>query len=212
MTNQTYEEWLMTYGIKSQEVELHKPELIRYTRSWSYPSNTVDPITGTPSSAVSWSIAERADKDRFFKEPGFIVGVTTTRPKVYLSKQTGSMSGFMNDVYSWLPATLRGNQEFGWRKLTTTVGPLASQAADYWVDIHDLFVYGDQYVNFSLASTDAGLVALPTAALQKRYPTQAETRSLFTDNVVKMLVRQDGIVNLGIASTTKDVTPTVNES
>jgi hypothetical protein len=84
LTDMTYEDYLQTYGLQVQAEQLHKPELIRYIRDWSYPTNTVEPTTGVPSSAVSWTVAERADKKRFFKEPGFIFGVTVCRPKVYL--------------------------------------------------------------------------------------------------------------------------------
>lgn len=210
LTNQTYEEYLMTYGVRPTPVESHRPELIRFERAWQYPSNSVDPTTGVPSSALSWSPAIRADKDRYFKEPGFVIGLTVARPKVYFSKQAGSLASCLNDVYAWLPSTLRANAEASLRKLTTTKGPLLSQAADYWVDLKDLLVYGDQFINFSLAATDAGMVALPTAALQKRYPTEAEAKALFSDAVNKYQVRQDGIVHLTIAGTIMDDTPSVN--
>jgi len=87
LTEQTYEEYLTTYGVKMPQVELHKPELIRYVRDWKYPTNTVDPTDGSAASAVVWSIAERADKRRFFTEPGFICGYSVVRPKVYRSAQ-----------------------------------------------------------------------------------------------------------------------------
>ena len=72
LTPMDYEDWLATYGIVPQAAENHRPELLRYVREWQYPSNTVDPATGVPSSAVSWAVAERADKDRFFRELGFL--------------------------------------------------------------------------------------------------------------------------------------------
>ena len=65
LTPMDYEDWLATYGIVPQAAENHRPELLRYVREWQYPSNTVDPSTGVSSSAVSWAVAERADKDRF---------------------------------------------------------------------------------------------------------------------------------------------------
>ena len=75
LTQLTYEDWLKSFGIRGVEIQKpHRPELIRYSRDWVYPSNTVDAGTGIPSSAASWSIAERADKARFFKEPGFLFG------------------------------------------------------------------------------------------------------------------------------------------
>lgn len=214
LTNQTYEEYLMTYGVRPERTELHRPELVRYVREWTYPSNTVEPTTGVPSSALSWSISERADKDRFLREPGFIFGLSVSRPKIYLSRQRGTLTSFMNNVYSWLPATLRQDINTSWRKFTPGTGPLKTdQAADYWVDFRDLFVYGEQFVNFTLgAAVGDGSLALPTTALQKRYPTEAMVNDLFVDNVndVKVYVKSDGVVNLTIAGTIRDETPSVN--
>src|SRR3546814_10510072 len=90
LTASTFEDWVKTFGVrvpKAEAEESHRPELLRYIREWSYPSNTINPADGTPSSAVSWSVAERADKDRFFSEPGFLFGCAVARPKVYFSKQ-----------------------------------------------------------------------------------------------------------------------------
>ena len=57
-TEMTYEEWLGTYGVSTQKERLNEPELIRYIREWQYPSNTVEPSTGVPSSAVSWVVTQ----------------------------------------------------------------------------------------------------------------------------------------------------------
>lgn len=76
-----------------------------------------------------------------------------------------------------------------------------------------MFVYGEQFVNYTLgAALGDGSLALPTTALQKRYPTEAMVNDLFTDNVndVKVFVKSDGVVNLTIAGTIQDETPTVN--
>lgn len=215
LTQQTYEEFLMTYGVKPDPVQENRPELVRYVREWTYPSNTINPSTGTPSSALSWSIAERADKDRYFKEPGFLFGVTVSRPKVYLSRQRGTLQSFMNNVYRWLPATLQKDMQASWASLTPAAGPLNTNQADsYWVDFRDLFIHGEQFVNFALASgaSGDGSVPLPTTAMQKRYPTETDMNNLFVDNVTaaKVYVRSDGIVNLTVASPVRDYSPTVN--
>lgn len=199
LTNQTYEEWLSTYGTRPTSVEIHKPELIRYLREWTYPSNTVVPTTGAVSSACSWAIAERADKKRYFKEPGFVFGVTIVRPKVYLNKQYGAVAAFMNDAYLWLPAILTNDWRTSMRKFSMSAGPLASQSADYWVDLRDLLLYGDQWTNQDLTSGDLNMVALPTATLQKRYAAEvADSDALFS--TADLQVRQDGVVSLQIAT------------
>ena len=214
LTDLTYEDFLKSYGVRGKAVEAvvdeHKPELLRYIRDWTYPTNTVNPATGVPASACSWATAERADKDRFFSEPGFIVGLTCARPKVYLSKQKGSAVDMLSDAFSWLPAVLADDPWTSLRQFANTAGPLAgnvTDAAGYWVDLRDLYIYGDQFVNFALTATDAGLVALPTTGLQKRYPVAADADALFVDAAGgKNLVRQDGVTQLQILSRLSDET------
>lgn len=212
MTNMDYEEWLGTYGVRMPKDEPHKPELLRFSRDWSYPTNTIDPSDGSPASAVSWAISERADKDRFFKEPGFIFGVTVARPKVYLSNQKGSAVSMLNDAFRWLPALMADHPEISLKEYisatTAGSGPLqASPTNGYWVDVRDLFIYGDQFVNFSLADTEANLFALPEADLDWKYPTETMAKSLFVDSITSdFLIRQDGVCNLNIAGTQSDQT------
>jgi hypothetical protein len=213
LTDLTYEDFLKTYGVKgaavAEIVQEYKPELIRYIRDWSYPTNTVDAVTGVPASAVSWAVAERADKDRFFSEPGFIVGLTVARPKIYLSKQKGSGVDMLSDAFSWLPAVLSDDPYTSLRQFANTAGPLAgnvTDAAGYWVDVRDLFIYGDQFVNFALTDTDVGLVALPTNALQKRYATAVDADALFVTPATKNFIRQDGVTQLQILGRLSDET------
>lgn len=209
LTQMSYEDYLQSYGVRPTTTEIHKPELVRYLREWTYPTNTVDPSDGTPSSAASWSIADRADKDRFFKEPGFLFGVAVVRPKVYLSSQIGSAVGAMNDVWSWLPSMLTNDPRASMKHFEIGTGPLPgnADANGYWFDVRDLLMYGDQFVNFDVAASDAGMVALPTTALQKRYPTEAMAKALFVDSAgTKFLVRSDGVVSLTIATQQKDTT------
>lgn len=209
LTDQTYEDFLATYGVRMKKEELHEPELIRYIREWQYPSNTVDPSDGTVASAVSWSIAERADKDRFFKEPGFIFGVTVTRPKVYLRNQVGSAAGLMQSAQTWLPAILRDDSQASWVEVGATAGPLDSNTDSYWVDIKDILLHGDQFLNYDPASvTDRNFVDLPAADLDpKWYPDIDDVNALFIDtddNPGLTRVRQDGVCNLTIAGAQMD--------
>lgn len=208
LTDQTYEDFLRTYGVRLPKEEVHKPELVRYLKEWTYPSNTINPADGKPTSACSWAVSERADKDRFFKEPGFIFGVTVTRPKVYLSKQVGSAVGVMNDAMAWLPAVLRDDPYTSMKHMLDGTGPIqhGTDAAGYWLDVRDLLLYGDQFVNFALTEVDAGFVALPTAALGKRYATATDADALFVTPATLNKIRQDGVVTLNVASTQQDST------
>lgn len=217
MTDLTYEDYLAAHGVRGEVVEeLYRPELVRYVREWVYPANTVDPATGVPSSAWSWSIAERADKKRFFKEPGFLFGVCVTRPKVYFSKQKGTLSQHLVNAFNWLPVMMNDNPETSLRKFLAAEGPLAGNTGtlDYWVDLRDLFMYGDQFVNFALTETDNGFVALPGAALTKaaqRYPSAADMEGVFmstaaTGTRAGRLIRADGTVSLAIRGRQRDLT------
>lgn len=229
MTDMTFEDYLRTYGVSVPRAEeLHMPELIRYGREWQYPSNTVDPLTGIPSSAVSWAISGRADKDRFFKEPGFILGLQVVRPKVYFRNLEGAATQMMDDAFSWLPALMRDDPATSLIEVTEANGPVdAHLTGDYVVDIRDLFLYGDQWVSpQNLAGTaDPGVgspfigraptVDLPTTTFAAEYPSDQDVRTLFplTDDdplayAADYFVRSDSVVDLQIMGTQADQTPT----
>lgn len=207
LTSMDYEDFLQTYGVKPKKEELHKPELIRMVRDWSYPTNTIDPTDGSASAAVSWAMAERADKDRFFREPGFIFGVTVARPKVYMGKQSGSVANIMNTAFNWLPAVMKEDVYSSLKEVAADSGVLPDTTNGYWLDIRDLLLYGDQFINFALTETNAGLVALPTAGLQARYATATDADGLFASASPLNQIRQDGIVSLNILGTQVDHTP-----
>lgn len=207
-TDMSYEEFLSTYGVHVDIPEQHRPELVRYVRDWTYPTSHIDPSTGAPTSACSWKVAERADKDRFFKEPGFLFGVCVVRPKVYRSKQAGSVVDLMESAFTWLPALLRDDYSASFLRVPTgATGPLSANTDEYWIDVKDLLLYGDQFVNFALTATDAGMVALPTAALQKRYAAAADADALFVSAAPANQIRQDGICSLQILGAQRDTSP-----
>lgn len=211
LTEMTYEDWLATYGIRTPRAETNRPELLRYLRDWQYPSNTIDPATGAPSSAVSWATRERADKDRFFSEPGFIFGVTVCRPKVYLRNLSGSAVDAMRNALSWLPAIMRDDPWTSMSRQLHGEGPLqgVADADGYWFDVKDLLLYGDDFVNFSRADTASNMVSLPSADLSnKEFPSESDARALFVStDAGSQFVRQDGIVDAVILGTQTDTTP-----
>lgn len=208
-----YEDWVRTFGVSIPErtdeqssFNDHRPELLRYYRQWQYPTNTVEPTNGVPSSAVSWINAFRADKDRFFKEPGFIVGLTVCKPKAYLKDPTGALAGFLDHVENWLPAISHAHYEKGFKSFAANAGPLASKIGvspfeAYWVDLRDLYIYGDQFVNYAL---DGSAVSTITASGGNRYPKAADIDALFTG--ADKYIQHDGIYNLTIAGRQQDRT------
>lgn len=207
----SWQDFIASYGVKTPEPEEDtRPELIRYLREWQYPSNTVEPTTGVPSSAVSWSIQERADKDRFFKEPGFVFGVTVARPKVYYGGQRSALTSLMSDAWRWLPAVLENQPGVSLVESASGAGPVSLAASNYYIDVRDILEYGDQFLNVDVTTvTDASVLpALPSTALQKHYPAEADVDDLFTQDPVttKGFVRQDGVCQLTISTRQMDVT------
>lgn len=208
LSSMTFEDYLRTYGVSVQDEEAsHKPELLRYIRQWTYPSNTVEPTTGVPSSACSWSIAERADKDRLFKEPGFIFGVSVFRPKVYLSRLTGSAVDALKSAMHWLPAVLADEAHYS--LINTPDNHFLGDNTDAngaWWDVKDLFMYGDQYINHAVTA-NLNPVALPTVAYQHRYASSTDADALFTAAAPANTISQDGVCNLSIATRLSDTSP-----
>ena len=210
-----YEDYLATFGITPARAEEHRPELLRYIREWTYPTNTIDPTDGAPTSAVSWAIAERADKARFISEPGFIFGVTCARPKVYRRTQLGGMVGFLDNAFAWLPAMMQGDHKASIRLFADTTGPVPGSGVDYVADLRDLFMYGEQFVNVDPTRAEISGVTLPvTAAMANAfYPASADADALFvtvetgTSGVDRYRVRQDGVVSLSILGSQRDTTP-----
>lgn len=205
LTPMSYEDYLRSQGVKvpqSMQMAYDKPELIRYTRSWQYPVNTVNPTDGTPSSAVSWAVTERADKDRYFKQPGFILGVTLARPKVYLKSPKGTMVGFMNNAYKWLPRQMMGNVEAALHKVTVENAVLPNTSVCV-LDFRDLFEHGEQFLNLDPATAAAthGFNQMGTQDRwgMGRYPAISDRNELFVD-ITKNNVRQDGVADFQIAT------------
>lgn len=204
----TFEDYCRSYGVNiPTKEEENVPELIRYVREWSYPVNHVEPTTGVPSSAVSWAVRERVDKDRFFKEPGFVFGCCVFRPKVYYSRQLGSLVDRFGEAFAWMPALMQNQPETSLKEFANSAGLITTPTNGYWVDFRDLYTYGDQFVNFSLASTDAGMVALPTVGLNKRYVSSTDIDGLFANAAGGFnLVRQDGTAKFSILGRQIDMT------
>ena len=74
-----------------------------------------------------------------------------------------------------------------------------------WVDVKDLYLYGDQFVNFTLTAGKEGLVALPDVAMNSEYATATDANLLFTTNTATTtLIRSDGVVRLAVAGRLQD--------
>lgn len=205
LTDMSYEDYLATFGVQPKPEDSHRPELVRFAREWQYPSNTVDPTTGTPSSAVSWAMAERADKNRFFREPGFLFGVTVSRPKVYFKNVGGTLTGLLDDAMSWLPAILSHDPATSLNKFAAGSAPITVSTDGYYIDLKDLYLYGEQFLNYAIDAA-SNQVDLPSATLQSKYPSATDSDGFFKTSGTNN-VRQDGIVTLDIATLLTDTSP-----
>ena len=209
MTDMTYDDYLRSYGVKVSEEDVGAPELIRYMREYQYPSNHINTSTGAATSAVSWSVQERADKDRFFREPGFIFGVTVTRPKVYSAAQKSAAVHEMMSAYEWLPAILANDANSSLKDLAAghnLLGGLVTENMVY--DIRDLFMYGDQFLNFSIPDVvpnevRANLAHIPWGDGTTRYVDGSEVVNFFADGT-RTHIEHDGVVSLTILGKQRD--------
>lgn len=209
LTNATYEDFLRSYGVRSIAAVQNKPELVRYSREWSYPSSHVQPNAATPAlsdvtSAVSWSIAERADKARYIPEPGFIVGCSVCRPKSYTGRQVAPAVSLLNDALGWLPAILRDDVNASWMKYTDSSADIfgGAMTGDFWLDRKDLYLYGDQFLTGDDQQTGFNNQPYPTSAgkADSNEPVQAGVDALFASADATDGVRQDGTVRFHILS------------
>lgn len=200
----SYDDYIAAQGVRVPEEEREeqrRPELLRFARSWQYPVSAIDPLTGNAASAVQWSIAERIDKDRFFKEPGFVIGVTVTRPKVYLNVK-GYAAQLLDTAYSWLPRVLDDDPTNSLRVLPPTTGlggTVWTDAGGVYVDLKDMFLYGDQFFNMGAGSVPNPVSAATSGVL--RYATSANIDNFFsaaTPTNLNARVREDGVCTLNI--------------
>lgn len=214
LVEMSYEDFLRSYGITGPAAaHPRKPELLRYLSEWQYPTNTIDPTNGTPRSAVSWSVRDRLDKDRFFPEPGFVFGITCATPKVYWANQQSAGATWLKSPYSWLPAIMH---EHPWSSLVSQPGAGGIAGAittDYLFDARDLFVYGDQFIagqSRTAPNEPYNNVALPNATANVRFPDSGMARGVFVTTTdgddQPNFVRQDGVVQLSILGRQRDMT------
>lgn len=208
LTAATFEDFLKSFGVTppaQDKEELHTPELIRYIRDWEYPSMSAFPYTyeapppevggdpvpiATSASAMAcrWRIAERADKKRFFPEPGFVFGVTVLRPKTYHSEQKGAAVQMLDAAIPWLPAVLADAPYTSLKKVESGTAVLTNSTADWWLDAKDIFMHGDQFVGFpssmrqwdplQMGINHATLPDVDTGGINRSYPSADDISAL----------------------------------
>ena len=215
IANMTYEDWLRSNGIAIPGKDEAKPEMLARFSDWQYPSNTIDPTTGAPSSALSWVFKNGMKDPKQFKEPGFVVGVSITRPKIYFSGLAGYQAAFMGRAFDWMPNYLQAMPETSLKMFAGDTGPLGDRTTapdSYWVDMRDLLIYGDQFHNVqafnAVPAADGAnhMLPLPTGdTFNTKNPSEAMAISFFRTPPANY-VRQDGMVSLSIKGAQVDHT------
>lgn len=219
ISDMTYEDWLRSNGIAIPNKDENKPELLARFSEFSYPSNTIDPTNGTPASAMSFVFKNGERKPKRFKEPGFLIGLSITRPKVYFSGLAGSNAGFAQRAWDWMPNYIRAMPETSLKNFSAGTGPLGDRLNDtdgYWIDMRDELLYGDQFQNMVAFPANSAnpaaayaqhMLPLPDVNLKWKYPSEAMCKGFFVDAAgTKFYMRQDGYVSLSIKGLEVDFT------
>ena len=216
VANGTYEDFIRSYGISVPDKDEQKPELVATFSDWTYPTNTVDPTNGTPRSAVSWVFKAGERKRKRFKEPGFLVGISVCRPKIYYSGLAGNAAAHLSRAWDWSPNYLWSYPESTLKRFTGDTGPLGDRTTppdDYFLDMRDVFIHGDQWQNhtpFNVVPADVAaehMVALPNGStFNWKYPTEAQCKMFFVDTANGAYLRHDGVVSASIDGTMVDTT------
>ena len=191
VTNLEYDDWLRSFGVSIAAPVDDRPELLRYTREWQYPSNavSVDATAQRVSSVLSWTIRERADKDRFFKEPGVVLGLCVARPKLFHNKAEAGI-GKLKTAIAWQTPLIGG----GFQSYQPVVG-----MTGYQFDTLDLLNHGDQFRFATRGSLPTGCTFTWPANGVFGYMTDADINALFVDGA-SGYVKLDGVATFSVAT------------
>lgn len=203
-----YEDWVRAAGGKAvtkndEREELHLPEELTGVREFSYPTNTVEPTTGTPSVAVGFRWRKGTRKMFRFEEWGWVLGVVCWRPKLLHGQQQGLFATMMQQRDNWFPPNMDPRSWSPHMNLTETQGPLAGNVTaaqvSYWVNLRDLMRHGEQFTNYTVVPGDGTTARTPdgTAAYGYWYPSAADAMGPFADTAAGR-IRVSGVVQLGI--------------
>lgn len=221
MTELTYERYLEQYGVSSIRQAEGDPEILRYARSWTLPVNTVEPTTGAPSSAWVWSDEVKADKDKRFSEPGFVLALAAVRPKMYQENLRYSFTGNLWGFSDFFPAYTLEDPSAGIKTMQTD-DPVFGSAfrtdagtMDLLYDHRDLLSHGEQFINefggtpYALPMS-AGLTGQDAATnqdLRGEYADSTAIDALFTSaTATDKFCYYEGIAHMNIAGHIQDTT------
>ncbi len=221
MTELSYESYLEQYGVSSMRLGIGEPEILRFTRSWTKPTNVIDPADGSPSSAWVWNDELKLEKDKRFEEPGFIIQLAAVRPKMYQAGQVKSVVQTLWGFSDWFPAyTLRDPAE-GIKRIGTdddvflTTLNAAEGEVQLLYDHRDLLSHGEQFINDTALHyplpTAAGwstVAAASPANVRGEYADSQGIQDIFVSTAdAQERCLYEGITSLTIAGHIEDTTP-----
>lgn len=218
MANMTYEDFLRAQGINIPGKDENKPELLARFSDWQYPTNHIGTDStnqGVPTSAVSWVFNTGLRDPKMFKEPGFIVGYSVTRPKLYFGGLWGSAACHAKRAWDWMPYYLRGMPESQLKHFPIDTGPLGDRttlADGYFLDMRDELLHGDQFQNVAVPTSDPTtsygdhLMPLPAGTtIGWKYLSETMINNFFVDTA-NGRVKMDGYFSLSIMGHEVDYT------
>lgn len=210
----SYADYLKSFGVNAGEETVQKMEVLRYSSHWAQPVNTVA-SDGSANTQVLWSILDRADKKRRFRHPGFIVGLTVVKPKVFISDRQQAAISVMADAESWLPAALQSDFTASIVTMDSDDAKHPYKAASFGqvpqstvFDVRDLLIHGDEFVQRQGTSPigDAPMASFLDCRDrdQKKYLKPADLAGLYDASDVHAF---EGVVMLNIKGRQRDTTP-----
>lgn len=223
MSEITYEKYLMQYGVAQKEAvkQARLPEILRYTRDWTTPTNTIEPSNGRPSSAWAWSGTIKAEKPKRFDEPGFVVTIGCVRPKMFDPTLRGSMIGELWGFADFFPVYNLADPAAGIKGLDSShkVLHLPAGTDPIIYDHRDLLAHGEAFVNNWTGPYDLPSITTRTLAdgteypdMRSKYPSVANIQSLFVESdeaqpqSSRMLLYYEGIASAEITGHVVDTT------
>lgn len=192
MSEVTYEKYLMQYGVtaKAANAAADLPEILRYTREWTVPTNSIDAATGAPSSVWAWGGTLKAEKPKRFDEPGFLIWYGAIRPKLFDRSISQSLIGAMWGFSDFFPVYNLEDPAAGIKQLdagfvtNTSTGPVP-----LIYDHRDLLSHGETFVNdwngpYPLPQTAARSITDGSeyTDIRGQYVTEAEMEALFVED------------------------------
>lgn len=217
MSEITYEKYLQQYGVAQKEAAKASrvPEIIRYTRDWTTPANTIEATTGRPSSAWAWSSTIKMDKPKRFDEPGFVITFGCVRPKMFDPTLRASMIGELWGFADFFPVYNLEDPAAGLKLITLSdhkVLNVNSATTDpLMYDHRDLLAHGEAFVNnwsgpYDLPSITSRNLAdgQEYPAVRGQYPASTDIDGLFveddaeTPDATKMCLYYEGIASAEI--------------